>query len=645
MSDTDTDATTEQQWVDELANDIQSKFHAAKVARQPFEEEWLKDLRQFHGIYESDVSSGFDENQCKAFIRLTRSKVRSFDARVRDLLFPAGGSDKNWSIRATPIPDLTPDLVAALKAQVIEVTGQEPTEEQMETILQKTAAERIEAMSALMNDQLKEGHYVSRNADVVHEANLYGTGILKGPMVDFKTRNRWSMVDGQYVMLTEENMLPYFAHTSLWSVYPDPEATQLSDCEYIIERHVMPKHKLRKLAKRRDFDGEKITEYLASGAAGNIKRQNWETELKLIAGNTNVADGKNRYEVLEYWGLVSGQDLADYGVEGIDPEDTSALNMEYEAQIWVIDNLVIKADLNPTEQQSRPYKFFRFEKQEGALWGVGIAQLMRDTQSLFNASIRMVVDNAALSAGPVFELDGYLIGNKVHQYANIRPRMVIIREGAAGEPNTPAVRIHQIPNAVSQLMQLARLFKELGDEATAIPSYLQGHTENIGGAGDTASGLSMLMGAAQITVKDVVANYDVDITKPAITDLYHWNMQFTEDEAIKGDMEVIAEGSRSLVAKEIQANQIAQFTNLAESQTFGKYCKPHEILEHYVKSTDMPDSVIKTKDEYDAWEEMQQQMQAMAQLLEQVGIDPESGQPIPGGMIAQAQQNASMVTA
>ena len=71
--------------------------------------------------------------------------------------------------------------------------------------------------------------------------------------------------------------------------------------------------------------------------------------------------------------------------------------------------------------------------------------------------------------------------------------------------------------------------RQLSDEATGIPSYSHG-VGGVMGVGRTASGMSMLMGAAAQNIKAVVRNIDDYLLSPLGKALFAFNMQFNFDE-------------------------------------------------------------------------------------------------------------------
>jgi hypothetical protein len=136
-------------------------------------------------------------------------------------------------------------------------------------------------------------------------------------------------------------------------------------------------------------------------------------------------------------------------------------------------------------------------------------------------------------------------------------------------------------------MNMINFFMTASDEVTAIPRYMYGETNQIGGAGKTATGLSMMMGAANVTLKDQIKNFDDGITVPFIRALYFWNMDFNDKEFIKGDFNVVARGSSSLIAREVKAESLMQFMQVTNNPTDVMYTKRDNTLREYAKVLDL----------------------------------------------------------
>lgn len=640
--------TPEQIRLDQLGADLRGKFSEAETERQTIEQEWLKSLRQYKGIYDPEIADNFQKGKSQAFIRLTRTKVKSTDARVMDMLFPAG-TEKNWQIDPTPVAEVSMDVhgeiilaLAAAKADVMfEMMAQkgvqtdpglmnsvkqaieqnridmlpselQPTEEESLKAVQEDAKERCDKMSKVMDDQLTEARYPIIIRDVIHSGNLYGTGILKGPLVERKFRKKWihDQRTNQWVASeAQDKYLPFAEFTPLWDVYPDQSVSETARCEYYFQRHVMSRQELRKLKRRPDYNAQAIEEYITLHPEGDAQHKTWEVELRNISKDENFKthDRRRHYEVLEFWGVMDGADLQRCGCKV--PEEM--LSMDVEVNAWLVGNRVIKLELNPAETGYRPFHFYYFEKDDTSIWGVGIPDIYRWAQQIVNASMRASLDNLGITAGPVYEINLDLLDSD-ERPDEIFPFRIIYRRGKGVDAQNQAVRVHEAASRVAELLKIFEIAKQLGDETTTLPSYTHGEQDK--GVSRTVGGLSMLMGAATVTIKDVVRNFDDGISKPFISALYDWNMQFNEDESIKGDYRVKARGSSSLVAKELYGEQLDNLATTTANPMDGPYVKRGELVRARFTARDLdPDRFVKTQPEVE--DELRSQVAELQQKL------------------------------
>jgi len=582
-----------------LGRMLRERFSYAEVDRREIELEWLKDLRQYKGKYDPDLLAKLHPKRSKAFLSLTRTKVKTISARTCDILFPANG-DRNWSVGPTPVPELDPNLMQTIASQLVEITGQEPSEAEIRNIVYDEAKRRADNMQKEIDDQLTEIKYREIIRQTVHSGNLYGTGILKGPLVKRNVAKRWvSAPDDNWATIQIESLSPYCESVSIWDIYPDMSVNNIDNAEYVYQRHVMPRHKLLALGQRPGFNPEAIKAYLRANREGDIDWKNYETDLGDLsqdgAGKTATTSRarKNKYEVLEYWGYLSTNDLINQGVE-IDEEQ---VGMEVAANVWIVGDVVIKAVLSPLEGSAFPYYFYYYEKDETSIFGEGIPRIMRDPQGLFNASIRAMLDNAAHSAGPYIEANTDLLAAD-EDPTDLYAFRVFQRTGTGVEAGAKAINVYDIPAHTAEFMQLAQFFMSAADEITTVPRYLYGETSNVQGAGRTATGLSMLMGAANITIKDQIKNFDDGITKPFIRAMYNWNMEFNPKADIKGDFSVRAEGTNSLIAKEVLTETLNQWLMLTNNPVDLQYTNRDEALRVAAKAMDLADyNLVKSPDQ------------------------------------------------
>lgn len=593
---------------DALGAVLAAEFTRAEMDRRETENRWLKDLRQYRGIYDPEVLAMIGARRSKAFVRTTRVKVKTVDARVADLLFPST-SDRNWTADNTASPSVDRDTRKAVMAQLQQEFQRRPTQQEYDAAVLKLVRAAAKRMTAVIDDQLAESRYKETARHVLHSGHLYGTGVLKAPLVERKTRTKFVNEQGKWVMKTESYVVPFVDYVPIWRFYPDMSATRLEDCRYVFERHLMTRSALASLAKKKSFKGQVIRDYILANPKGAQVSRNFDSEIRAIGDRSSTqTKDDGQYEVLERWGWLDGEQLHAAGVH-VPP---SRMHETFFSNVWLLPSgEVIKIVLQPINGVTWPYHLYYADKDETSIFGDGFAAIMRDDQTMINAGTRMILDNAALTAGPQLEANMKLLVPS-ERADDMYPFKIWMRNGE--EPNAPAIRVLDIPNGLEELFPIVNMFKENADDVTAIPRYMQGENVNSGAAG-TASGMSMLMANASIVMKDLITNYDEGITRPFIQALYYWNMQFNPDDSCKGDFDIKARGTASLMAKELRAQQLDMFASTLSPED-APYIKREELLRQRAEAHDLS-SVIKTEEEVKA-DQNNDAAKAQAAMAEQM---------------------------
>lgn len=611
-----------------LGTKLLQEFSKAESDRQEIEKRWLQDLRQYKGKYDEEVLAKIGNKRSKAFVRKTRVKVKTADSRAEDLLFPSG-SEKNWEITNTPVPTVDDDerqhvinqMQRAIQAQAIAArdAGQDPgpmpkiSRKMVDDAILKMCKDSAAAMSKVIEDQLSEIRYKQVCKKVIHSGHLYGTGVLKGPLVERRIRSKFVKVKGKWVEKSETYAVPFIDYVPLWRFYPDMGAESLDRCRYVYERHQMTHSGLSELISFKSFRGETIKQHLLSNPQGMVKQRDIDSQLKIIGDReAKQGDTDNLYEVLERWGYLTGQELHEIGVKV--PQDR--LHESFFSNVWILPTgSVIKAVLQPMNGVTWPYHIYYFDKDETSIFGEGLATIMRDDQTMLNAATRLMLDNAAISSGPMVEVNKNLLAN-LDQGTEIEPWKIFYRNTT--NPNATAVRPIELPIRLNDLSALADRFENNSDEVSAIPRYMTGENVSTGAAG-TASGMSMLMGASNIMIKDLISGWDEGVTRSFFTGIYRWNMQFNPDNRIKGDFDVKARGTASLVAREVRAQQLDLFAQSVSNPMDAPFIKRHNLLRQRAEANELTD-IVKTEEEVQAEQNnpmaaMQMQMAEMQAKL------------------------------
>ena len=615
---------------------IMERYHRAEDYRRQDEERWLKAYRNYRGIYGPDVQ--FTEaEKSRVFIKVTKTKTLAAYGQIVDVLFA-----KNTfplTVDPTELPEGVVENVSfdpALPKELQEDEKDNPvspygfagdgreipkgaTAKTLTELLNPELAEKLDSIEGVkegvgstptavtfspamiaakkmqkkIQDQLDESSASKHLRSTAFEMALFGTGVMKGPFAVDKEYPSWDDETGEYSPTFKT--IPQVSHVSVWNFYPDPDANNIEEAQYVVERHKLSRSQMRSLKKRPYFRSAVIDEAITLGE--NYDKEYWEDDLADYAPEHGI----ERFEVLEYWGMCDVEMLEEQGVDI--PSELSDMD-ELQANVWICNGKLLRMVLNPFKPARIPYMASPYELNPYSFFGVGIAENMDDTQTLMNGFMRMAVDNAVLSGNLLIEVDetNLVPGQDLSVY----PGKVFRRQG--GAPGQ-AIFGTKFPNVAGENLQLFDKARVLADESTGFPSFAHGQT-GVMGVGRTASGISMLMGAASGTIKNVIKNVDDYLLRPLGEGLFRFNMQFDFDPEIKGDLEVKARGTESLMANEVRSQRLMQFLQVSSNPALAPFAKFQYIIREIAKSLDLdPDKVTNNMNDAAIQAELMKQFQ------------------------------------
>ena len=627
---------------------VQDLYQRAEDYRNNDEERWLRSYRNYRGLYGSDVQ--FTEaEKSRVFIKVTKTKTLAAYGQIVDVLF--AGNKFPISIEPTVLPEGVASDVTFDPKEPEQLKGDTSLsspygfkgdgKELPKGATEKTLADRLgplqeklgdieglkegvgktpsavtfspatiaaKSMEKQIMDQLQESGATKQLRSTAFEMALFGTGVMKGPFAVDKEYPNWDE-EGNYDPIFKT--VPSTSHVSVWNFFPDPDAANMDEAQFVIERHKMSRTQLRALKKRPYFRSKVIDEVIQAGES--YTKKYWEDDLSDYAPDHGI----DRFEVLEYWGTCDVEMLEDNGVEI--PKDLKAYD-ELQTNIWICNGKLLRMVLNPFKPATIPYMAAPYELNPYSFFGVGLAENMDDTQTLMNGFMRMSVDNAVLSGNLLIEVDetNLVPGQDLSVY----PGKVFRRQG--GAPGQ-AIFGTKFPNVSNENLQLFDKARQLADESTGFPSFAHGQT-GVQGVGRTASGISMLMNAAAGSIKTVIKNVDDYLLKPLGEGMFRFNMQFNFDPKIRGDLEVVARGTESLMANEVRSQRLMSFLQVASSPVLAPFAKFNYIIREIAKSMELdPDKVTNNMDEAAVQAELLKGFQGMTP--EQGQQPPQAGQP------------------
>ena len=633
-----------QQESNRLASFVYDRFITSERARQSDEDRWLEAFHNYRGQYYKNVQ--FRENEkSRVFVKVTKTKVLAAYGQLVDVLFSAnkfpisveetkvpegvseyahlnpvgenlqnsgpsieGGADQSQPSMSPEQMSLVgfegdgrelpkgatftglqenKEFLGSLKNELGDEAVKEGSAPLPEMAQIRPATTLARRMEKLIHDEIDESSGSQELRNAIFESVLLGTGIIKGPFTFNKTLHRYvKNEDGTRSYQPEQVKVPRLEFVSAWDFYPDPNAKTIEECEYVVHRHKLNKNQLRDLLDRPFFDKEAVLETLQDGP--NYRNRTFETQIKAEDdANTTETD---RFEVLEFWGCVDKKVLEDAQIpvpEGMDDEKEMQINA------WVTENRVLRMVVNPFKPYRIPYNAFPYEKNPYSFFGIGVPENMKDAQQIMNGHARMAIDNLALSGSLVFDVDESAL--VAGQNMDVYPGKIFRRQ--AGMPGQ-AIHGLKFPNTSTENMMMFDKFRQLADESTGIPSYSHGQT-GVQSMTRTASGMSMLLSAANLNIKTVVKNLDDFLLKPLGEAYFQWNMQFYEgDLAIEGDLEVKATGTSSLMQKEVRSQRLTMFLQSVQNPAIAPFVKIPELIKELAYTLDLdPETVINDPNE------------------------------------------------
>jgi len=623
-----------------LVGIIKDRFQVAEDARQTDETRWLKAYSNYRGLYNKSVKFR-DSEKSRIFVKITKTKVLAAFGQLIDVIFgtgkfpigitetkiPEGEMANAYLDSQTGAPGIESTMGGGYLGEEEEVDGNKldnpydigyegdgkvlkagatlgggnfedsledlakdrlieglnPNPQALEISPAQKAARRMEK---LIHDQIDESKGSSEIRNALLESALLGTGIVKGPFNFNKKLHQWAAGEnGERNYNPLEVRVPRIEFVSCWDFYPDPSATNIDECEFVVHRHKMNKSQLRGLRNMPYFNKDAIRDCIIQGA--NYEEKDFESQLK---DDARADEYQSNFEVIEYWGIMDAAYAREVGIELSDSIDDLD---EVQINAWVCGTQLLRAVVNPFTPYRLPYHAFPYERNPYNFFGIGVAENMDDSQQIMNGHARMAVDNLAMAGSLVFDVDeSALVGG---QSMEIYPGKIFRRQ--AGMPGQ-AIHGLKFPNTAPENMMMFDKFRQLADEQTGIPSYSHGQT-GVQSMTRTASGMSMLLGASSLNVKTVIKNLDDFLLKPLGESYFQWNMQFLEDELdVKGDLEVRATGTNSLMQKEVRSQRLTMFLQTAQNPAVAPFVKISKLISELAYSLDLdPDEILNDPEE------------------------------------------------
>lgn len=560
--------------LNKLAQKIESRFEKRVVDRVGKEAEW----RYARSLYDSplsDVRPGspdrpyddFDSGRKRPTPNIVRTKCDTAISNSVSMQFAAG--EKNWDL--FPAANETdPQVIEACRLM----------EKEIET-------------------QLAATKYALNCRRAIEERVILGTGVVKGPVNTGKVRVTYkNLGDGTWVPDVTSNKTPTLEWVSIWRLYPDMSVTDFQDCSDVIELHPMTPLELSTYRKHPGFDKEAIDEIL-KGEDGNGMPIKPDVYNEMFTGITSsIWTGspylyRNRYQVLEYHGPVTYDELQKLGIEPAYESPTQ----EYYGEVWVCCGKVIRMELENIEGfYETPYSLAVWKRDPTSLFGYGHPLLLADPQRVVTAAYHMILDNASLTSGPQVAMYKKYIQPVDGNY-DISPNKVWLLT----DPSVPvdnAIKFFNPTNVIGNIMPVLELARQFGDEESAtslLAAGLQSPQNS-----ESATG-QLIMQNNSTTLLDFLAEeWDDQVTEKVIRRFHAWNMQYNPKAEIKGDYVIDVKSATEYKNKQMFIRDMERLSmEAAQNPTVAMAVNMDELVNARLAMMHLPSNrIVRSKEEF-----------------------------------------------
>lgn len=581
-------------------------------ARKPQEEKLLECYSDVMRIPRDNDTKGTAQAKSRKangiFVGSTRNKVRAARAKINDALFGSGKlpfDTTPTNEELAPFADVVEDIIS----------------------------EQLEKMK--FRDLLKAG---------VNTLATYGTGFIFGPFVKIETITE-TQADNSlgYTQLIEDKYeyeCPYFELGNTLDVYPDPEARSLEDGLGVFWVTMESPHTVRAWKSDKSYsniDGA----LLGAGEKGNETGSDRAGQMR---GNVEYWHKNDRVKVARFFGKVPKRHLTATEPSSDDLEDGESGN----AVVIMAGGVVVKVSESPYGDKL-PALRCAYEDVEHEMWGVGPAENNSPHQKVTNAAFRLFLEGKGMALLGTKSVDRSLF-MPTEDFSKYPGKVYQMKPGLSPDERKSALIDHIEPDITGGWLDVIRASEQFSDDDTGITKYTQG--DDSSNLNKTATGISMIMSASSLPIKEVIQNVDTNWIEQIIECVIDWDMKYLEVETVRrihGDehaqkweqikqfgktsfMDWQATGTSSFMQKEILTNKLRAFSEFALGNPItAQKIDATELLQQTwdVMEIGKESPILKEEDGSNpdpVKQQLQQQVQQMDEVIQKMSAELEAKQ-------------------
>lgn len=590
-----------------ISNYVLALFEEFKNNRKPYEEKaeehWYNFLSQYQASRNWRIKEG-EGNRSRLFVKVTQQKCYTAHAKTMDAI----GDNVPFDFEAMENLDYS-----AIPAEIVRAAA----------LYRKR----------YLTEYFKYIKLIDTLDDSVLSATIFPAAILKGPIMVTERQPvvKRRMIAGVPAEQIDPSASPFMVavepvekyiceEVPWWDYYVDCNVKKNRQSIGEIHYKRLSKQEFRDLIDDPGYDRTQLAEAIreVDNLANSLEDAEEDKTSQQLGDKFNGFEAikDNKVPIVEFWGLVSAKSLREYGADV--PENIRD-DEDCEACVTIVkagSNPIIKAQYN--FYGYRPFMVYGVKKIPNSVYKNSTAGLMDDSQSMINSGTRMFVDGKALSGNGCIGVNKDKIDWTRTGSAEIYPRKTFFVKGN----HNPSEALGSItfPDVTYGLREMIELFVRFADEETGIPKYTQG-ADQASFLNKTASGMSMIMGAANVNLKPFLKNIDDNVIEPLV-ERYDalFSMLGKYPPQFNIPLKVVATGTVSMMARELIVENLMRLLQITQNPQDAMLVNRRSILKDIAEKLGLA-KFVNSDEEIQRIERMMAERQNQMQVEPKISVD------------------------
>lgn len=389
------------------------------------------------------------------------------------------------------------------------------------------AKRKTDELNSRIRDLLQESNLLKTLKDIVEHVCVDPTAIIKDKV--YKYVDGYSWANGRYVY-SSENEKKTFELVSPYDIFPDENATNLQEAEYIFELSTMSSLEFSRYIRSFDDDA---------------KRDKLE-KIKSISNKY--------YEVYTYYGTA--ELLAEY-VDDIDEDSFVEI-------VFTSEDIISINDLTENDKRQPFYSISFYEpSSKRGIWGSSPASKLVNAQKRYMLIEDYGMKHTLMSLSHMTEINRHLLSiDKISEDTHtkmISPFAVVMTDNP--ESNQPLFRIHQLQSNVRDLIAMKEEMENEFYKCIGISQAVFGDMRGISAAARTSGNLAIILDRTDAAISQVIEIIDRNFIEPLIRNTIK-DIIADDPETNWGDETLMIKGVFGLAREQSKTNVLKEFLGM-----------------------------------------------------------------------------------